>query len=148
MKTLTVKQPWSYLLCSGLKDIENRTWKTNYRGTILIHSSAKGIDYRNPNSLFTKEQWNAIPKGIQEKMITMEVITDGAIIGSVEIVDCVQNHPSVWAEKGVWNWVVKNQKIFDSQITNVKGKLMLWDYDIEKKLDEEVKRFKELIEKR
>lgn len=148
MKTLTVKQPWAYLLCSGLKNIENRTWKTNYRGTILIHSSAKGIDFKDPKSLFTDEQWNAIPKGIQEKMITMEVIDDGSIIGSVELGDCVQNHPSVWAEKGVWNWVVKNQKIFDSRIPNVKGKLMLWDYDIEKKLDEEVKRFKELIDKR
>lgn len=27
MKVLSVKQPWAYLLCSGIKDIENRTWK-------------------------------------------------------------------------------------------------------------------------
>lgn len=146
MKVLTVKQPWAFLLCSGLKDIENRTWKTNYRGTLLIHSSAIGIDYKNPNSLFTKEQWEAIPKETQQNMLNMSCINTGAIIGSVELVDCVQNHPSIWAEKGVWNWVAKNQKIFDSQIANIKGKLMLWDYEPEDKLDEEVKRFKELIE--
>jgi hypothetical protein len=23
MKVLTVKQPWAYLICSGIKDIEN-----------------------------------------------------------------------------------------------------------------------------
>jgi len=41
MKTLSVKQPWAYLLCAGIKDIENRTWKTNYRGRVFIHASAK-----------------------------------------------------------------------------------------------------------
>lgn len=147
MKVLTVKQPWAFLLCSGLKNIENRTWKTNYRGNLLIHSSAKCIDFKDPKSLFTDEQWNSIPKETQENMLNMGCINTGAIIGSVELVDCVQNHPSIWAEKGVWNWVVKNQKILDSQIANVKGKLMLWDYESEDKLDEEVKRFKELIEK-
>lgn len=25
------------------------------------------------------------------------------IIGRVVIADCIKNHPSVWAEKGVWN---------------------------------------------
>lgn len=52
-----------------------------------------------------------------------------AIIGSVEIVDCVQNHPSLWAEKGVWNWVLSNPIMFPEPIADVKGKLSFWDYD-------------------
>ena len=52
----------------------------------------------------------------------------GAIIGSVEIVDCVQNHPSPWAEKGVWNWVLANPILFPEPIP-AKGKLSFWEYD-------------------
>jgi len=38
MKVLTVKQPWAYLLCAGIKDIENRTWKLpeKYRGERVL----------------------------------------------------------------------------------------------------------------
>lgn len=28
MKAITIKQPWASLIVSGLKDIENRSWKT------------------------------------------------------------------------------------------------------------------------
>ena len=31
-KVITVKQPWARLIAQGVKNIENRTWKTNYRG--------------------------------------------------------------------------------------------------------------------
>ena len=41
----------------------------------------------------------------------------GAIIGSVEIAGCVQNHPSIWAEKGAWNWVLANPVMFPEPIT-------------------------------
>ena len=55
----------------------------------------------------------------------------GSIIGSVEIVDCVQNHPSIWAEKGVYHWVLASPILFEKPIENVKGKLGLWNYDWE-----------------
>lgn len=43
MKTLSVRQPWASLLVSGLKDIENRTWVSNYKGRILIHASSTKV---------------------------------------------------------------------------------------------------------
>lgn len=74
----------------------------------------------------------------------------GSIIGSVEIVDCVINHPSVWAEKTVrfencvdilladekdihppiYNWVLANPVLFDEPIPNVKGKLSFWECEL------------------
>ena len=39
MKALSLRQPWANLIASGEKTIETRTWKTNYRGEILICSS-------------------------------------------------------------------------------------------------------------
>ena len=43
MKTLTINQPFATLIVEGLKEYEFRTWKTNYRGEILIHAG-KGVD--------------------------------------------------------------------------------------------------------
>lgn len=39
MKALSIKNPISYLVCAGVKDVENRSWPTNHRGRLLIHSS-------------------------------------------------------------------------------------------------------------
>jgi hypothetical protein len=39
MKALTIKNPWAMFILIGLKDVENRSWKTDYRGKLLIHSS-------------------------------------------------------------------------------------------------------------
>lgn len=36
---LSVQQPFADLICAGVKTVENRTWKTDYRGSILIHAS-------------------------------------------------------------------------------------------------------------
>ena len=40
MKAISIKQPWASLIAHGIKDIENRTWRTNYRGRVLIHAGA------------------------------------------------------------------------------------------------------------
>jgi hypothetical protein len=41
MKVLTVRQPWASLIVSGIKDVENRSKATNYRGRIGIHAGQK-----------------------------------------------------------------------------------------------------------
>ena len=48
---LSVQNPISYLICMGLKTVENRTWKTEYRGRIYIHSSG-GKDFYGLDSDF------------------------------------------------------------------------------------------------
>ncbi len=39
MKALSIRQPWANMIASGKKTIETRTWRTNYRGPLLIVSS-------------------------------------------------------------------------------------------------------------
>ncbi len=39
MKVITIKQPWATLIAKGYKEYEFRTWKTSYRGEILIHAA-------------------------------------------------------------------------------------------------------------
>ena len=142
MKTLSIKQPWAYLIACGLKDIENRTWKTKYRGKILIHTSSKSDN--EPYQLFTDEQWDEIEKNQMDPEVFNSYKDLGMIIGEVDIVDCVINHSSIWAEKSIpqhsgffdihrnkpiYNWVLSNPVLYDKPILNVKGKLNLWNYE-------------------
>ena len=121
MKAISIKQPYASLIVNGIKDIENRTWKTNYRGRVLIHASGTFAPIKG----LTDEQYRLMKdSGIYLKITS-------AIIGSVEIVDCVKNHNSIWAEKGVWNWVLANPVKFPKPIPGVKGKLSFWDYEQE-----------------
>lgn len=39
MKALSIKEPFATLIKDGVKKYETRSWKTNYRGEIYIHSS-------------------------------------------------------------------------------------------------------------
>lgn len=140
MKALTIKQPWASLIAHGIKDIENRTWKTNFRGRIYIHCSKPtkfNVQMTDPQMVA------AMPVMMQAVEGTMPF---GAIIGEVDIIDCVLNHDSIWAEqmetykcgetginiiqpgqKYVWNWVLANPVLYDEPILNVKGRLSLWE---------------------
>lgn len=42
MKAITIREPWATLMAIGAKQIETRSWPTNYRGPIAIHA-AKGM---------------------------------------------------------------------------------------------------------
>ena len=132
MKAISIKQPWAYLIVYGIKDIENRIWACpkKYIGQrVLIHSSAIPVQMINPNSVFTRQQWDSLSLGFQRDIICGEGYVNSAIIGSVEIVDCVINHSSIWAVKEGYNWILANPIIYDEPIGNVKGKLSFWEYD-------------------
>lgn len=145
MKAITIKQPWASLIVEGIKDVENRTWKCpeKYIGKrVLIHASAKpikdGMGALSVCQITASDEWF-------KNLKLIPVL--GAIIGSVEIVDCVINHQSVWAEKSyfnvtsnplpleeenepdyiVYNWILSNPIKFDKPIP-AKGKLSFWEF--------------------
>ena len=138
MKALSIKQPWASLIAHGIKDIENRSWKTNYRGKVLVHASGKPD--KEPYQIFTDEQWVKIEENDFDFAVFASYENTSAIIGEVEIVDCVINHPSIWAEKTpnipergpitkpIYNWVLANPVLYEKPILNVKGKLSFWEF--------------------
>lgn len=145
MKAITIKQPWTSLIVHGIKDIENRTWRTNFRGRVLIH--AAGSHGRKFSVNLTDAQTKAAFATIAKETMFGN-LPFGSIIGSVEIVDCTVNHSSIWAEhtpdyivginpkihedmtgkKVIYNWVLANPILYEKPIENVKGKLSFWDY--------------------
>ena len=131
MKALTIKQPWAYLIAAGHKDIENRTWRTNHRGRLYIHVSAKVADNSHRKALgctglLTSAQLMILPMEARKELVRCRFDTS-AVIGHVDLMDCVKGHPSVWAEEDCWNWVLKDPFLFKEPITGVKGRLSLWD---------------------
>ncbi|WP_286842761.1 MULTISPECIES: ASCH domain-containing protein [Sphingobacterium] len=148
MKALSIKQPWASLIAHGIKDIENRTWATKYRGTIYIHASSKP-SFSNLTLNLTHDQIDQMVLGDFCQLDSRSIAyPKSAIIGTVDIVDCVINHPSIWAEKTegitdcntkefipnrnkkpIYNWVLANPVLFEKPILNVKGKLSLWEFD-------------------
>ena len=127
-KVLTVRQPYASLLVSGIKDVENRSRRTNYRGTVLIHAGAKVHDV--VSFLKTRQEFTVEEIAMMTQMNEVEE-NDlfGCIVGSVEIVDCVQDSTSEWAERGQWHWVCRNAKVFAQPVRNVKGRLGLWEWE-------------------
>lgn len=125
MKVLTIREPWASLIINGYKKYEFRSWKTNYRGKILIHTSQK-IE-KEMLSRFKDYNLNCI---------------GGAIIGEAELTDCIlvdenfnqslrkidnvvygrSNHVEKYA------WKLENVKKYDEPIP-MKGKLGLWNIE-------------------
>ena len=145
MKAITVKQPWASLIVEGIKDIENRTWKTNFRGRVLVHAGMAKTSGLMARYLSYDQHIEFRKKVGYSGLDFLEPL--GCIIGSVEIVDCVINHPSILAEKTInktywkdgknyiekvkpiYNWVLSNPIKFKKPIS-AKGKLSFWESEI------------------
>ena len=116
MKAISIRQPWASLIVAGIKDIENRSWMTSYRGKVLVHAAQK-IDKKGIELV----RKMGLPQIMIESM-TKEYI--GGIIGEVEIVDCVKKSDSQWFE-GPFGFVLKNAK--ERKFLPMKGKLGIFE---------------------
>lgn len=153
MRTLSVKCQNAYLLCLGIKDVENRTWKTNYRGKLLIHSSGKDCDEidisyfpkiwqeevkKNKEGLRYIEKLNQFYKKLyafygtenfEEWKKHNYYLKAQAIIGKVNLIDITQDSQSEWAKPGQFHWILKNAILYKTPLLFIKGKLKLWEYN-------------------
>jgi len=77
-KVLSIRQPYATLICYGIKKAENRTWKTDYRGKLLIHASGDNMSFFDTKSMpqkfmntwydyIEKDEWNC-PKNAPENI--------------------------------------------------------------------------------
>ena len=129
MKVLTIKEPWASLIVNGYKEYEFRSWKTNYRGELLIHAGV-GVD-KTAMKKFSKLNLD-YPKS--------------RIVAKVKMIDCIKIDDSfnkelidmnneIYGDKtrDGYAWKIELiEKIDDYEI--IKGKLGLWNLDIKKDL--------------
>jgi ASCH domain-containing protein len=101
MKVIVVRHPWAWLIVHGFKDIENRSWKTRYRGTLLIQASAS-----RPTKLKLQEFTHfARRRGVE----LPQKFERGGIVGMVQLEGCVTRSRSKWFE-GPIGWVLSKPK--------------------------------------
>ena len=128
MKVITVKQPFATLIAEGLKEYEFRTWKTKFRGEILIHAG-KGIDkkamerYKHLNLEY--------PSG---KIIAKATITDCVYVDDKLKEELQQKDKLVYygilRKDSEWHgYGFKLENIEKIEPIEINGKLSLWDYD-------------------
>lgn len=126
MKVLTIKEPWASLIINRYKEYEFRSWKTKYRGKILIHAGM------------------SLEKDARERFKEYNLeYHKGAIIGEATITDCIlvdtklneelrKINPLVYARSNhveTYAWKLENIKKYDKPIY-IKGKLGLWNYEV------------------
>ena len=125
MKVLTIREPWASLIINGYKKYEFRSWKTNYRGKILIHTSQK-IE-KEMLSRFKDYDLNCVGGSIiGEAELTDCILVDENFNQSLRKIDNVVYGRSNHVEK--YAWKLENVKKYDEPIP-MKGKLGLWNIE-------------------
>jgi len=129
MKAITIRQPWAWAVIHAGKNIENRSWNTHLRGRVAVHAarSMTWAEYEDGCEFI-----RSINRGI--RIPAYEDMVRGAIVGTVEIVDCVQKSDSPWY-CGKYGFVLARPQALPTPIP-CKGALGFWDVpeDIAKKL--------------
>lgn len=87
MKALSIRQPYAWLIANGFKDVENRTWRTDFRGQVLIHAGKTypKRDHADDHEVYLEAGFPTI----RESMI-------GGIVGVARVVSCVTSSSSKW----------------------------------------------------
>ena len=87
MRALSIRQPWAWLVVNGYKDMENRTWRSRFRGRIYVHAGQKVVadDYPEQREYIT-EAGIIIPRDLPR----------GTIVGEVTITGCIAASDSPW----------------------------------------------------
>ena len=107
MQALSIKQPWAQMIVKSLKTIETRTWKTSYRGKLLIVSS--------------KEKYQDYPCGYA--------------LAIADLTDCrkMTEEDEFLAQckvyEGAYAWILTNIQPL-TKAFKVKGRLGLYEVDV------------------
>jgi hypothetical protein len=119
MKALSVQQPYADKIILRGKNVKNRTWRTNFRGTVAIHASM-----------------NLHPDAYELSDNKKKQMVRGVIVGVVDVVDCVDKHKSKWFG-GPYGFVMKNPRPLKTPIP-YKGALGFWK--VPPKVEREIKK--------
>lgn len=126
MKAFTVFQPYAFAIVAGLKGYETRPRRTNIRGRVAVHAA--------------KRIWSVEDMEILYHLLPTDWPQDfGAVIGTVEIADCVPVEEIVdsltASEKlfgdyspGRFAWVLKDPVRFEKPIP-ARGNQGWWNWE-------------------
>lgn len=132
MKALSLWQPWASLVIVGAKQYETRSWKTNYRGLLVIHAALK----------WDKELEALLTSFVRDFGLNLKGAPLGVALGTVELVNCFRTEDVLGREvpdysmesefgdytAGRWAWKLANPIIFPDPIPCA-GHQRLWEVE-------------------
>jgi hypothetical protein len=131
MKCLSLKQPWADLIANGVKTIETRTWRTKYRGDIVIVSS---IREDTGAYLYLSKKFPAQYKRLLEISHKSRSDIYGAALCVAKLVNCrpmnVTDQPAACCllYEGAWAWELANIRPMNP--ITIKGQLSLFEAEV------------------
>lgn len=107
MKALSIRQPWSFLivrpdivgeearrqgyLTGAIKDVENRSRRTNFRGEFLVHAS-QGMTVREYEDAYCF----LVTVAPNIELPPIADLQRGGIVGAATLADCLDSSDSHW----------------------------------------------------
>lgn len=114
MKALSIHQPWAWAILHAGKSVENRSWRTDHRGPLLIHASKSRASYDRQRA----EDWRRV---LNIELPPWESLPTGRLVGVVSVLDCIPlenggfGSHSPWAS-GPWLWVLSDPRPFPEPV--------------------------------
>lgn len=122
MKALSVRQPWALEINDGVKNLEFRTWKTDYRGPLLICASSHDsvlwvtVEARNEQGEDIEETL-PLPTGCAMCVVDLKNIRPMTKQDADDYK--IEYHPELWA------WEL--ELLYSVQPVPIKGRLHLFE---------------------
>jgi hypothetical protein len=96
---LTIRNPWAWAIVHGGKPVENRGWRTAYRGPLLIHAGARsrwdpaGAQFpllRRAWEQYVRRipDWPGLPSGDVELGRRTTLMRFGAVVALAQVTGC------------------------------------------------------------
>lgn len=127
---LSIRQPWAWSILHAGKDIENRSWRTRFRGPIALHA-AKGLTKAEFEDCLATvhaiSETQPFPPGTS--MPALAELPRGGIVGVCDIVDCVNQSESPWffgEDSGAYGFLLANPR--PVEFIPVNGALGMFDW--------------------
>jgi hypothetical protein len=95
LQAVSLQQPWAWAIFHAGKDVENRSWATDFRGQLAVHASKK---YDREGHAWMEARGFKVPDNLPR----------GCLVGVIELLDCVREASSPWAIAGQNHLVVGN----------------------------------------
>jgi len=115
-RTLAVRQPWATYIAEGVKTVEVRTWRTAYRGLLLIAASGRPVRHADEAGAV----W-VLPTQVQ--VCTVELIDVRPMVPADIEAACVPWEPG--EVEGCFAWVLGSPRHVVPQAH--RGRLMLYE---------------------
>ena len=102
MKALSIRQPYAWLIVNGVKDVENRSWSTKYRGVFYVHA-AQTLDG-------TRAERERLRRWVRQRFDVIvpddEDLPRGGIVGRAALVHVTTKSRSPWHVAGHYGLVL------------------------------------------